>query len=269
MAWYEGKITTDGAGTLKDILDTSLVLNDCWHIEDAGAGANVGVYHDYDPTSGAGSDFVVVIRDNQAAYADLELWEGWDSVGHAGTGLGITARGAYTLRLKKSYGNWGLAVSDHRLIWVMKSTFQASYIGQPARFNESYDTPLAICHSSYTGTTTYLGTPPLGYYDTDSTPWRWLKDETGANNNTAVNIWGRTDYYASFLTAAGTFALLETPVYGTTGKLIGVLEGAVNGRGRCYGQGNGEEAYVNGVKWIFLQGMTSYSYPTWCAVREA
>ncbi len=221
MSWYDD-ILTAAAGQLKAILDAKLPLNSHWHIEDAGAGANIGVYHCLDAAENV--DFIVVISDNQADYASVALWAGWDSGTHTGTGASWSSATEYTIN--KIAGAYGLSVLDHRFIYVTKEPAQVDffYVGQPLRFDVTKDMPMMIARDTATsGYGAGIAGPIAG-----GRYWLALRDEDGAKRSVAPT-WYQTDSnkgFACALTSDGRYLIRETPVWNLTSlKLIGLLEG--------------------------------------------
>lgn len=251
MAWYEGTMTTDGAGKLIAVLDAKLPINPRWSIFDAAAGVNCKVYRNYD--AGGNVDYYLKVDDNYAGYAIVELWEGWNAGTHEGVGSSYTIRGSNTLRIFKAAGGWGLSVRDHRFIFCEFSSYSAFYIGQLKRFDLTKNMPCIICQDA--GGTSYN---PLGKWDWTTavwTVWRSLFDELG---NVGREI--RPNFiYTSTLpvfhikTIAGTFLITEHPVYNAiTGNLMGVLEGACWMLVNSDGLSSGDIVSVAGIDWIFM-----------------
>jgi len=255
MAWYDGTLTA-AAGQLKAILDAKLVLNAFWHIEDAAAGANIGVYHNYDPDNNV--DYMVVISDNQADYASVALWAGWDSGAHAGTGASWLSATEYTIN--KTAGAYGLSVLDHRFIYVTKEPTRVDfyYVGQPLRFDVTKDMPMMTARDT---ATSEFGCGTAGPA-ASSRYWLALRDEDGAKRSVAPTWYYSDSAKASpfALTSDGRYLIRETPVWNLTSlKLIGLLEG-VCGLGVSDYQGlanldtvTDEDANV----WLALCGPTS------------
>lgn len=258
MSWYSGTIANT-AGSIKAVLDTDLVLNSNWHIEDASAGTNIGVYHNYDAANNV--DYIVVARDDQADYCTVELWEGWDSGTHTGTGVGLTVAGSYTFRIRKAEAGYGLSVFDHRFVWCHTGSFYMYYIGMPTRFDATKNTPILIVHTSYGGTTYSYN--PCGHVDAYSSglAWRGLLD----TNRTAGPIiyplgMSASAMQISWITSTGDYYLLEHPVYqSTTNHLIGLLTGVAYGGYYMSGLANGDMITIAGTTWYVCGAGTRLS----------
>lgn len=252
MAWYSGNMTA-AAGELKAILDVNLILNPFWHIEDAGAGANIGVYHNDDPA--LASDFIFVVRDNQANYATVEVWQGWNSGIHAGTGDSL-ASANYTWR--KFLSVWGLAVSDHRCIYVNYENAQAFYVGQLIRFDDTKNMPVLIaCTSAYASN-------PLGFlWAAGNCYYLVLYDENGATGKFFRQWYPASGYIK---TSNGKYYLLETPVFQTTSLLLLGLEEGVCWCGLANGLVNKDIVIdTASVEWLSVYSGAPYE----CLIRKA
>ena len=249
MAWHEGTMMTNNAGELLAVLDAKLPLNPRWSIYDAAAGANCKVYRNHD--AGANVDYYVKVDDNYAGYAILELWEGWDAIGHAGTGSSYTTYNANTLKIFKAAGGWGLSVRDHRFIFCEFSTYSSVYIGQLKRFDLTKNMPCIICHGS--NVTAYN---PIGSLQASNRcVWTSLFDELGnVGREIRPNaLYGTTYPIFHLKTIAGTFLVTEHPVYNAvTGNLMGVIEGSCWMHANSEGLSNGDIISIAGIDWIFM-----------------
>jgi len=255
VAWYEGGFGT-AAGTLKSILDDKLPLNTKWHIEDPNAGTNVGVYHNYDASNYV--DYIVVVRDNQANYTSLELWEAWDSGAHVGVGKSLVSATGYVIR--KAAGNYGLSVLDHRIIFVTLGAKYAYYVGQPRRFDTKKNMPLMICHSSSSTNN------PLGYNPDDSgVEWRCLLDHDGVSRTIRPYLHVNATIVESGIRSKNDRVwIVETLVFENSNKwALGVLEGAMHCR-FLRNMVDGDTATVDGTVWLVV---FSGSYGA-CLVRK-
>ena len=247
MSWYDGTLTA-AAGQLKAILDEKLPLNDFWHIEDAGAGENIGVYHNYDPDNNV--DYIVLISDNQADYASLALWAGWDSGAHAGTGASWSSATEYTIR--KTAGAYGLSVLDHRFVFANKETKLGYYVGQLLRFDVTKNMPCMTVGDS-TGDNNPVGRGPYATY----VYWLCLADEVGVGRTVAPLGYSASESYfgnAYCLTSDGRYFLRETAVVNRTSlKLLGLLEGVALIGGDAQGLANLDTVTdENAAEWLAL-----------------
>ena len=244
MAWNTGTMS-QLAGALLSILDTYLVANDYWSIYDASAGTNAKVYRNYDAS--ASIDYYVKIDDNYADYAIVELWEGWDSGSHSGTGNSLTQINGNTMYIQKPSGGYGIAVSNHRFIFVELAAGKGYYIGQLKRFDTSKNMPIAIVATSST-----FAYNPLGYYNSGANVgWACLFDENG-NSGTILASRADTSGYQSLLTIASTVMIFETPILNiNTKKVMGQLEGVC----KYYNAGNltnGQTVSLDGYEWLVV-----------------
>jgi len=256
MAWNTGTMS-QSAGALLSILDTYLVVNDYWSVYDGSAGTNAKVYRNYDAS--ANVDYYVKIDDNYADYAIVELWEGWDSGSHSGTGNSLTQINSNTMYIRKPSGGYGIAVSNHRFIFVYLASGYAYYIGQLIRFDVSKNMPIAIVATS--SGSTYN---PLGYYNLGSySGWACLFDENG-NSGTILASRADTSSYQSLLTIASTVMIFETPILNiNTKKIMGQLEGVC----KYYNASNltnGQTVSLDGYEWLVVD-----SGSNGCLVKKA
>jgi hypothetical protein len=255
MAWYEGTMTTNGAGELLTVLDAKLPLNSRWSIYDAAAGTNCKVYRNYD--GGTNVDYYVKVDDNYAGYAIIELWEGWNAGTHTGIGNSYTTYNANTLRFFKAAGGWGLSVRDHRFIFCEFSAYSSCYVGQLKRFDLTKNMPCIICHGS-----NLVSYNPLGSFQAiNRCVWSSLFDELG---NIGREI--RPNFLSSSVipifhikTIAGTFLITEHPVFNAvTGNLMGVIEGTCWMHINPDGLSNGDIVSIAGIDWIFMGKGSTY-----------
>jgi len=267
MAWYEGTMT-NADGQLVAILDNKLPLNSCWEIVDTPA-TNERVYGH--KTNGT-RDFCVYVKDNQADYATVELWDDWDAVNHQGVGNSLRAIGSnYTLRIRKTTGAWGLRLTDNCFVFINRASGWAYYIGQTKRFDTNRNQPIIVAHTSASNGI-YYNQNPLGGINGSSTTWGsiglvWgvLYDSSGgvakacypAGATTSSNSTHTKQYFGwwELKTTAGTYYVIESPVqdyeapYLTFGLLDGVM--AYNGGN---GLSNGDVINVEGVSWLVVRG---------------
>jgi len=262
MAYTSGVATT-AVGDLLAILDVDLIANDCWSIYDAAAGVNAKVYRCLDVT--ANVDFYVYVDDNiGTVYANFELWEGWDAVGHAGVGQSVTTINASAMVIRKDAGGYGMCISDHRFIHIDYVRYVATYIGQLVRFDTSKNMPICISSGDPSG----VLINPIGHYNSGANgQWGCLFDESGTVRN--LNPVGFTSASGLKLkTISGGYWIPEVAVYNNTTKLImGTLEGV---GGRTYNQANGlvnaDIVTVDTVEWVCLAGDTILYH---CLVRKS
>jgi hypothetical protein len=259
MAWYEGTLT-QAAGDLIAILDAKLPLNGYWSIFDASAGVNCKVYRNY--KSADYNDYYVKVDDNYANYAIVELWEGWNGVGHAGVGNSLATIGGLAMRINKKNGGYAISVLDNRFVYVDTYDYIGTYIGQLNRFDATKNMPIYI--GELTGAQKYN---VLGAYNFGSSNggWACLFDEGGTSR--VLNPYGYSSAYLYMKTISGQFVILETLVYNnTTYLLLGQLEGVTtHGTGPSSFLSNGDVVTKSGVDWLVCGG--GYSSKMWSFIR--
>jgi len=256
MAWYEGTMTT-AAGELLAILDAKLPLNSYWSIYDAAAGTNAKVYRNYKP--GENSNFYVYVGDNQTGYSSIQLWEGWNSGSHTGTGNSTTL--AY---IKKDAGAWGLSVLDLRFVFVNRQYGAAIYCGQLRRHDPTLDVPLIVAWAD----TTPLYNPLGSFAGHTEARWQFLRDRFGVVRGAqpALQSNSTTDSKLRRKCTNGKFWLLETPILDTNlEEQYGFLEGVMCNYYSPESLAN-EDIFIdtNSVEWINVLNSTTYC----CTVRK-
>lgn len=269
--WYEGVFSSTAAGQgLAKVWDALVDGSPNWSVYDAAAGTNIKVYRCYDPDSAENNDFYVLVDDNHTGYWLIQLWEGWDAVGHAGTGDHIeVSSSTFTFRANRGIGGFKLAINGHRLIYIECGNWTAQYIGQPRRYSKAYNTPLILSYSSgavYTSALSYIG-------NNAQSACRFLFDEAGNQalvrgdgGQTASNYRLIKDHRDQF-----HFPNEKVVAGQTTGFAIGTLDGVVD----CGGANNADAAkplsgrrfQMDGEDWLVVNGNYSTYYGS--AVRMA
>jgi len=249
MAWNEGTMS-QSAGALLSILDTYLVANDYWSVYDSAAGTNAKVYRNYDAS--ANVDYYVKVDDNYTDYAIVELWEGWDSGGHSGTGNSLATINSYSMYIQKPSGGYSIAVSDHRFIFIKLTDGQAYYIGQLKRFDTSKNMPIAIVATA--SNSTYN---PLAYFNSGSAAgWACLFDELG-NVGSILYPREHNSAHQSLMTIASTVLIFETvAVNDSTEKAMGQIEGVCRYYNQANGLANGQTVSLDGYEWLVVDDGT-------------
>ena len=226
MAWSTGVFAANTAGLLVAQLAAILPANPNWSVYDAAVGANCQAFECLD--AAATCLFYVKVDNNFAGYAIIELWEGWDAIGHAGVGAALKLFGtAASMKMEYGVGGYGISVRDHCFIWQDYAGSRGTYIGQPRR----KDTTLNIV--VYCGLGGTPGANALGMSGTVvATAWASLFDELG--NKVPVGYSGANGGNAFIVkTILGELELRETPLKNDTTKfLVGELEGVAS-----YGSG--------------------------------
>jgi len=262
MAYTSG-VAGSAVGDLLAILDVDLVANACWSIHDAAAGVNAKVYKCED--AAANVLFYVYVNDNIGiVYANFEIWEDWDEVGHAGVGMSITAANGFDFLRRKDIGGYGMCVSDHRFIHIDFVRYAPTYIGQLVRFDTSKNMPIVICSGDNTGSLIN----PIGSYNTGAALWRCLFDENQVTRE--INPVGKASATGIFTkTIAGSYWVPEIAVYnGVTTLVMGTLEGVGS---HLYlhrnGLANGDIITIDAVEWVALFGDGVGNYG--CLIRKS
>jgi hypothetical protein len=268
--WSSGTFASAAAGTgLSTIWDALVDGVGKWSVYDASAGTNAKVYRCHDADENI--DFYVYVKDNNSGYWEIELWEGWDAVGHAGIGIGIAASlGTITFRARRpNGGGWYLSVLDHRIIYIDATNWQAQYIGAPRRYDRSKNIVLITGGSA--GTTYYNN---LAYIPTgsNSVGQRFLFDENGNSPNIQPDGGATNSTYRQIMGIDGVLRLAgEMPIAGSyTGLAVGTLEGVADlgaGSSLNFSPTSGETVSIDGVDWLIFSG--TYSTKYWSAVRMA
>jgi len=276
MAWVS-QYVNNVAGGLKSFLD-SIITNYGqeagygWSIYDSNAGTNIGVYK---CQPDGNSSFILVVKDNQADYATIEYWEGWDSVNHAGVGNSMTygTSSSYTLRIRKATGTFNASINKRRIVLAVMGLGFAYYLGYPRRFDETKDTPCFIGHDASTSGQTYPYNPLAGQYSSNSAgaAWRWFKNSLGAINQ-ALAVTGFTSGTGNFprfdtWTTTGQHYIFESTAQedGSPYKLIGILDGVMCHSNCQSGTANGDTIVVGQDVWLAVVGGSS----TTCFIKEA
>ena len=235
MAWSTGVFAANTAGLLVAELAAILPANPNWSVYDAAVGANCQAFECLD--AAATCLFYVKVDNNFAGYAIIELWEGWDAVGHAGIGAALKLFGtAASMKMEYGVGGYGISVRDHCFIWQNYSGSDGVYIGQPRRKDLTKNI-VVFCGGGDTPINNTLGLPGM----TAAIVWASLFDELG--NKRAMTFSGSPGGGASFVvkTILGELELRETPLKNDTTKfLVGELEGVAS-----YGSGT-EAGIVTG-----------------------
>lgn len=278
MSWVES-YQTNAAGQLKAFLDNIITNygkegNYGWEIYDSNAGTNIGVYRCKPDDN---SSFILVVKDNQADYATIEYWDGWDTDNHVGIGNRMTYgnNSNYTLRIRKVTGVWGSAISKSRIVIAFKASGFAYYLGYPRRYDETKDTPLFIGHDANTSGSGYSINPlggayNVGFSSTIGITWRFFRDVNGNINKQAVSLSSTPINSVDSLpkrdnkTTTGRFVVFEDTVqqWDSPYSLIGVLDGVM-----CLSKSsiveNGDTIVVEDDTWLVVRATLT------CLVRMA
>jgi len=260
MACEEVWVDTAAGGRIAAIWDGVVVNNTYWSVYDASAGTNQKVYRCYD--SGENVDFYVNVLDNQTYYSTLELWEGWDTSTHVGTGDSLTILPTNSFR---SYVGESAYViyNDHRVIIASYYGIQACYIGELKRFDTSLCMPILIAKSSASSN----WHNPLGlYHSATACLWGALWNHI-PTAGVVINPYAQTSSEKFYQTVNGEYLFWETPILDETSQL---LMGRLDGVMHCYSHSptgfnvrEGERVQCDGETWMYWNGTYSTKYGSW------
>lgn len=248
MAFYSGAGGT-AAGALITILDTELVKNANWTIYDASVGSNNKTYK----CGVSGGEFYLNVADNQTNYATVNIWEGWDSAGHAGTGA--STGGYITVYWRKTAGNYMVHLTDERVIYSCFGTGlnYSHFAGNVERFNAAYNTPILVGVRSTS--TTFIN--PLGAGGTTASyGWAGLFIGRGFAFNACCSYFDLPspnpgDYLIWAEKNLGRF-VQENLVAMASGLLIGIMRGVQSlglSSAAALGVAHGDTVTIGGQVW--------------------
>lgn len=253
--WHSGSFPDTNPGRLLAVLDYYLPLNSHWSIYDGSAGVNCKVYECKDTAENC--LFYMKVDDNQADWAQIEMWQGWDAVTHVGTGVGVTTfSGTYYMRINRPAGGWHLSVLDHRLIFI-NATACGTYVGQPVRYDTSKNIVMFIGES--TGTSKY--NPLSNLANTAANPWcKFLFDDGGGQG---LGIWDNNYVNKNTYTRGidGAHRIIESHIINTiSGLIVGALDGVMTMGTVSNGLARYDVITVDGVDWMMINGDTATKY---------
>lgn len=257
MSWHEMKVIDNSAGRLIEIFDNILLLNSYWSkVDDTanGMGANEAVYRCYDPYGV--TDYYMRVKNNQAAYADIEMWEDWNSVTHAGIGSYIVSASSASYYMRINYDRFvKIQLRNFRFAFLDAINQGHFFIGRPDElFDETKNIVLAIVRT----TNTTAGNNPFGAGTGNSSTYcaRFLFDENGAQSYLDLSTITCPE------TIAGTMILDKTRVRNvTTYKAVGYIHDNVScGAASILGVFRGQIRYdQDGYAWEAV-GYSASSY---------
>ena len=268
MSWHNGSwaATTAGLG-ISTIWDGLVLGNPHWTTYDGSAGTNAKVYRCLDEDENI--DFYVYLKDNQAGYWEIALWEGWDAGAHAGVGVGIAVSSStYSFRARRPVGPWYLSVLDHRIIYIDGTNWQGQYIGAPRRYDRSKN--IVVILSPSTGVIYYNCLTYVANSTTQAS--RFLFDEHHGAPLVSIDGGVSNSTYRKIMGVDGSLRLAgEVPIAGqNSGLAVGTLEGVADlgaGTSLNFSPAAGETVTIDGVDWLIFSG--TYGTKVWCAVRMA
>jgi hypothetical protein len=241
MSVYRATYTA-AVGTLIAVLDAVLVTNPNWSIHDASAGTNAKVYK----CVGDSKTWYVHVNDNNAAYAILALWQGWDEGSHVGTGATIG-----NVYWRKIAGAYRIVLRDTYFVWMTygTNTTHVYYCGQPILLDSAESSPMIIGHGASGQTADPIAM--MGTYSTQAY-WRSLRLSAPA---------GETCYCFGFDTSNTKFECVKSsrevilPIrsiyYGSDNVLFGYLDGVWSSGGATGEMPlSGTQFLADGVLWM-------------------
>ena len=272
MAWYEGTMT-NAAGELINILSDKLPNNENWEIVDT-PNTNEKVYgHKYN----GNRDFCVYVKDNQADFAIIEIWDDWDAESHAGVGNAlIHPSGTLILRIRKTVTQWGLRLTDNCFVFINKANGWGYYVGHPKRFDTNRVQPIFAGHTS--GSSQLYSVNPLGGINGLSYTWGYygvwwgvLYDSAGgvckgcmpmgADGSTNPNY--NSGYYGwwPLKTTANNYYVIESVVadYQSPWLAFGMLDGVFSGFCGNVAISNGDVINVEGTSWLVVMDSKGFT----------
>ena len=249
--WIEGTFASTAEGSLIAVLDAVLIGNPNWAISDAAAGTNCKVYECDDPVTGA--KFYLKVDDNYVAYAILELWEGWDAVGHVGVGASKKETGGgYIFWWMRPVGFWKISLHDNYFTFI-NATYCGHFCGRPTLYNAALNIVLITAESLYS-----IGCNSLCRYTNDYySGWGFLFDEAGNQTNARGAGGGSatSPEYRNIKGIDGKYHVNEEPVANVNTQLVvGTLPGISNGGNYDNGLENGDTVTIGGVDWMAIKG---------------
>jgi len=255
MSFHE-RITSDNtAGRLIEVFTDILLINPYWSkVDDTanGMSANEAVFRCYDP-SGV-TEYFLVLRNNQAGYADVELWEGWDSVTHAGVGASVVyISSTYQCRIWYNAGH-KIQLHDFCFAYLDAVNQNHYFIGRPQElFDETKNIVMILCRSTHSSNMYN----PMGYgYGTGTaTAGKFLFDENGAQTFLSLSTMPCPE------TISGTILLGKTIIRNdSTYKAVGCLHGNICCGASIPGVYRGQIRYdENGNAWEAV-GLSTSTY---------
>jgi len=272
MAWTSD--THDAsAGKFIDVLDTLLVaLHSTWSVYDSGFATNEKVYRCYDPAADPVVDFYLHVKDNQADYAEVLMYDSWDNVGHSyahDTNLKViygTAEANVPYICKKN-GGYYFSSHDHRFIYIDKTEWEANYVGM-LEYPTTYQRPKTQQPVLITSSTAYVsGYNPLGRVMNWSTyVVSMAMIGARASGMDEVRQWGYLSLQRYWICADGGVHIRPT-------WICSVIDLSLIGRMRSVAIGhtnapfdNDDTVTIDGDVWRYVEGTSPTRYS--CFIKQ-
>jgi|GEM_PF-3286733 len=272
MAWTSD--THDGsAGKFLDLLDALLVAAFAtWTVYDSGFAANEKVYRCYDAAADPVIDFYLHVKDNQANYAEILMYDSWDISSHSyavDTGCKVIYGydAAKVPCIAKGSSGYYFRSSNHDFVYIDKGEWEANYVGILQPFSASWksNTQIPIMIVSSTGYAS--GYNPLGFIRNSSayTMARVMLASGGAGM-ISVYACGRDSSYLFFKTSDNKAVMNETWIYDSISLLV---LGKLNGIKFNYNRGdyvNDDYVTIGGDIWRYVEGTYAGKYS--CFIKQ-
>lgn len=271
MAWTSD--THNGsAGKFIDVLDTLLVAaHETWSVYDSGFAANEKVYRCYDPDADPVVDFYLHVKDNQAGFAEVLMYDSWDNVGHSyahDTGCKVIyGTGAANVPYISKQGVYYFSSHDHRFIYIDKTEWEANYVGM-LEYPSTFQRPRIQHPVMIVSSTGYAsGYNPLGI------DYNWASICVGmammgarGNGMCPIQQWGHTTTHKYWPCADGGVHLRPTWIYDLgalllLGRLRSVAIGYTNAP-----FDNGDTVTIGDDVWRYVEGTFSTRHS--CFIKQ-
>lgn len=272
MAWTSD--THDAsAGKFIDVLDALLVaVHGTWSVYDAGMPANEKVYRCYDPAADPVVDFYLHVKDNQADFVEILMYDSWDNVGHSyahDTGCKIIygAAEANVPYICKMNGGYYFSSHDHRFIYIDKTEWEANYVGM-LEHPVAYQRPFIQRPVMIVSSTGYAsGLNPLGRIMNVSTlVVSMAMMGIGGDGMIEARMWGYSTGYRYYICPDGGAFIRPTWIYDPLSlRLLGRLRNVMS----MYSMDlydNDDTVTINGVVWRYVEGTDATGYA--CFIKQ-
>ena len=272
MAWTSD--THDGSsGKFLDVLDALLAaLFSTWSVYDSGFAANEKVYRCYDPASDPVIDFYLHVKDNQANYVEILMYDSWDIASHSyllDTGCKVIwgQDSDYPPYIAKGASGYYFRSSEHDFVYIDKGEWEANYVGSLLPFSSSWKAPFQMI-ILYTSSTGYAsGYNPLAYYSNSSgdSVNRALMCSGGFGGRTVKPRAYQCSYFY-FITSDGKAVMDETWIYDDNSKLV---LGRFNGIKYNYNRGdyvNDDFVTIGADTWRYVEGTAGSKFS--CFIKQ-
>jgi len=232
MAWISD--SHDGsAGKFLDLLDSLLVaVFSTWSVYDSGFAANEKVYRCYDPAADPVIDFYLHVKDNQANYVEILMYDSWDIASHSyllDTGCKVIwgQSASYPPYIAKGSSGYYFRSAEHDFVYIDKGEWEANYVGSLLPFSSSWKAPfqMIVLITSSTGYASGYNPIASAYNSAGNSVAKALMGSGGFGGR-IVKPFAYQCTYLYFKTSDGKAVMNETRIYDEDSKLIlGKLNG--------------------------------------------